>query len=108
MTFLFKARLLRAFLLFCAILPLSNLFGQTTNVTYSLLFCSGSTADLATALPTGRQYTCVPRASTAVQGAVSITNSATLNQTLNLANTGTASANIIFDVTDVQTPGGSY
>lgn len=104
MTFLFKVRLLRIFLSFCAILSLSDLLGQTTNITYSSLFCSGSTADLATALPTGRQYTCVPRASTTVQGAVSITNSATLNQTLNLANTGTAAANIVFDITDVQTP----
>jgi gliding motility-associated-like protein len=104
MTLLFEARLVRAFTVLLALISLHELKAQTTPITYSSLFCSGSTADLATALPAGRQYTMAPRPSTAVQGQVTITNATTLNQTLNLASTSTASANIVFDVTDVLTP----
>ena len=80
MTFELEARIVRAFIVLLALIPLHGLKAQTSNVTYAALFCSGSTADLASALPSGRQYTMVPRATTAVQGQVSITNSPTLNQ----------------------------
>ena len=87
----------------CHPLPLA-VSGQTINVTYAGLVCSGSTIDLASALPTGPSYTAVPRANANVTGQVSVTTAATaLSQTLNL-NTALPVGAIIFDCVDNSTP----
>jgi gliding motility-associated-like protein len=104
MKFVYKARFVRAFIVLMTLLPCSALLAQTTNVTFPGQVCSGSTIDLATALPAGPSYTAVPRANGNVTGQLSITTAATaLSQTLNL-NTGLATGAIIFDCVDNSTP----
>lgn len=95
-------------ILSCAALASSLFLSQNTSgqtaVTFPGQVCSGTTIDLATALPAGPSYTAVPRANTNVTGQVSITTAATaLSQTLNL-NTALANGSIVFDCVDNSTP----
>lgn len=64
-------------------------------------FCSGSTLDISTVLPSGKTYTCVPRSSNTVSGAAPQNIlAATIIQTLTIINSNSATSSIIFDVKD--------